>query len=297
MGFVGVLLLFGTVFGGFFLSGGASSVGVFLHPGEYVTIVGASVAALVIATPPKYLSQIIKGMIGSLSMKDMGKADYLEALQLMFELFSAQKKDGLQAIEGHIENPETSTIFTKYPKILNNHHAADFISDSMRTFISGGPSPYDMDDLLTADIEVMHAEEHKIPAQIQTTADGFPAIGIVAAVLGVIITMGSIAAGPEVVGEKVAAALVGTFVGIFMGYGIVAPMATRINHHLEAEGVFFAVLKAGILANCRGLPPQISIEFARRCISISERPSFQEVEEACKNAGSGAAAGGEKQAA
>ncbi len=295
MGFVGLLILFGTVAAGFLMGGGGNSIGVFLHPGEYVTIIGASIAALVIATPTKYISQIIKGMIGSLSMKDMGKADYMEALQLMFELFSAQKKDGLQAIEGHIENPESSSIFQKYPKILKNHHASDFISDSMRTFISGGPSPYDMDDLLTADLEAMHAEEHKIPAQIQTTADGFPAIGIVAAVLGVIITMGSIAAGPEVVGGKVAAALVGTFLGIFVGYGIVSPMATRINHHLEAEGVLFNVLKAGILANCRGLPPQISIEFARRTIMNSERPTFQEVEEACKNAGS--AGGGAQQAA
>lgn len=294
MGFVGLLLLFGSVFGGFFMAGGASSIGVFLHPGEYVVIIGASIAALVIGTPAKYLALVFKGMIGSLSIKDMGKADYMEALQLMFELFSAQKKDGLQAIEGHIENPETSPIFTKYPKILNNHHASDFISDSMRTFISGGPSPYDMDDLLTADLEVMHNEEHKIPAQIQTMADGFPAIGIVAAVLGVIITMGAIAAGPEVVGGKVAAALVGTFLGIFVGYGIVGPMAKRIEFHQEAEGVFFNVLKAGILANCRGLPPQISIEFARRAIMVSERPSFKEVEEACKNASSG---GGAQQAA
>lgn len=295
MGFLGLILLFGTVFGGFFMSGGANSVGVFFHPGEYVTIVGASIAALIIATPTKYIGAIIKTGIAALSMKDMGKAEYLEALQLMFELFTAQKKDGLQAIEGHIENPEGSAIFQKYPKILNNHHACEFISDSMRTFISGGPSPYDMDDLLTADIEVMHAEEHKIPTQIQTTADGFPAIGIVAAVLGVIITMGSISAGPEVVGEKVAAALVGTFVGIFMGYGVVAPISTRINHHYDAEGVFFAVLKAGILANCRGLPPQISIEFARRCIVPTERPTFQEVEEACKNAAS--AGGAAKEAA
>lgn len=287
MGFVGLLVLFGTVFGGFFMAGGASSIGVFLHPGEYVVIIGASLAALIIATPTKYIGQIIKGMLATLTMKDMAKSDYLEGLQIMFELFTAQKKDGLQAIEGHIENPETSSIFQKYPKILANHHVLDFLTDSMRTFISGGPSPYDMDDLLTADIDVMHAEEHKIPAQIQTTADGFPAIGIVAAVLGVIITMGSISAGPEVVGGKVAAALVGTFLGIFVGYGIVGPMATRLNHHLEAEGVYFTMLKAGILANCRGLPPQISTEFARRAITVSERPSFKEMEDACKNAASG----------
>ena len=293
MGFVGLIILFATTFGGFVMGGGAKFFGVFLHPGEYVTIMGASLAALVIATPPKYLKSIIGYGLKSLSIKDKGKVEFLEGLQLLFELFQAQKKDGIQAIEGHIENPGQSKIFTRYPGIMKNHHALDFIADSMRTFISGGPSPYDMDDLLTLDIEVMHMEEHKIPSQIQNTADGFPAIGIVAAVLGVIITMGSISAGPEVVGGKVAAALVGTFLGIFVGYGIVGPMAKRLEHHFEADGVFFNMLKAGILANCRGLPPSISVEFARRAIYNTERPSFVELEESLKNL----AAAGVKKAA
>lgn len=293
MGFVGLLMLFGTVFGGFFMSGGASSMGVFLHPGEYVTIIGASISGLVISTPPKYLKQIFGYGFKALSMKDPGKEEMLEGLQLMYELFQAQKKEGVQAIEGHIENPEQSKIFSKYPGIIKNHHALEFIADSMRTFISGGPTPYDMDDLLTADMEAVHTEEHKIPGAIQTTADGFPAVGIVAAVLGVIITMNSIAAGPEVVGEKVAAALVGTFLGIFVGYGIVGPIAKRIEHHFEAEGRFFTMLKNGILANCRGLPPQVSVEFARRSIFSSDRPSFKELEEILKNA----AAAGIKKAA
>ena len=293
MGFIGILLLFGTTFGGFFMSGGASAMGVFFHPGEYVTIMGASLAAVVISTPPKYLKQLFSYGLKSLSMKDMGKSEYLEGLQLLYEIFQAQKKEGVQAIEGHIENPEGSKIFSKYPGLLKNHHAIHFIADSMRTFISGGPSPYDMDDLLSADIEIAHTEEHKIPSQIQGTADAFPAIGIVAAVLGVIITMSSIAAGPEVVGEKVAAALVGTFLGIFVGYGMVGPIAKRLEFHFEAEGVFYNMLKAGILANCRGLPPQVSIEFARRAIYNSERPSFKELEEVLKNL----AAAGVKKAA
>ncbi len=293
MGFVGLLLLFGTVFGGFFMGGGAGSIGVFFHPGEYVIIIGASFAALVISTPGKYLKSIIQYGIKSLSMKDPGKPECIEGLQLMYELFQAQKKEGVQAIESHIENPEQSKIFSKYPGILKNHHAIEFIADSLRTFISGGPSPYDMDDLLTGDIDSMHAEEHKIPGAIQTMADGFPAIGIVAAVLGVIVTMSSIAAGPEVVGAKVAAALVGTFLGIFVGYGMVGPMAKRIEHHFDAEGRFFNMLKMGILANCRGLPPQVSLEFARRTIFPSDRPTFKEMEELLKNV----AAAGVKQAA
>lgn len=295
MGFLGLILLFGTVFTGFMMGAhwNFGFFGVFLHPGEYVTIIGAALAAIVISTPMKYIKGIFSLGIKSLSIKDMSKAEYMEGLQLMYELFQAQKKDGVQAVEGHIEDPHNSAIFSKYPGILNNHHAVEFIADSMRTFISGGPSPYDMDDLLTADLEVMHEEEHIVPAQIQTTADAFPAIGIVAAVLGIIITMGSIAEGPEVVGGKVAAALVGTFLGIFIGYGVVSPIAKRLEFHFAAEGVFFNMLKAGILANCRGLPPQVSIEFARRTVSPSERPSFKELEEALKNA----AAGGVKAAA
>jgi len=293
MGIVGLLLLFGAVFGGFFMSGGASSIGAFLHPGEYVTIIGASIAAVVIATPMKYIKEIVKFGLKSYTMKDHGKSDFMEGLQLLYELFQAQKKEGVQAIEGHIENPEQSKIFQKYPHMLKDHHAIHFICDSLRTFISGGPTPYDMDDLLTFDVEAMHEEEHKIPAAIQNVADAFPAIGIVAAVAGVIITMGSIAAGPEIVGQKVAAALVGTFLGIFVGYGIVGPMAKRVEYHQAAEGRFYAMLKAGLLANCRGLPPQVSIEFARRSLYISDRPSFKEMEEILKNQ----AAAGVKKAA
>lgn len=255
----------------------------FLHPNEYVVIIGAAISAVVISTPPKYLKQMISYGIKALTIKDAGKAEYLQGLQLLYELFQAQKKEGIQVIEGHIESPEGSKIFMKYPDILKNHHILHFITDSMRTFISGGPSPYDMDDLLTLDIEVAHTEEHKIPGQIQNSADAFPALGIVAAVLGIIITMGSIAAGPEVVGEKVAAALVGTFLGIFCGYGFISPIAKRLEHHFEADGVMFSMLKMGILANCRGLPPQVSIEFARRAIYPTERPSFKELEEVLKN--------------
>jgi chemotaxis protein MotA len=293
MGFVGLLFLFVAVGAGFFMSGGASSIGAFLHPGEYVTIIGAALAALVIGTPTKYLKEIFKQGIKALSIKDHGKADFMEGLQLLYELFQAQKKEGVQAIEGHIENPEQSKIFQKYPHMLKDHHAIHFICDSLRTFISGGPTPYDMDDLLTFDLEAMHEEEHKIPAAIQNTADAFPAIGIVAAVLGVIITMGSIAAGPEVVGQKVAAALVGTFLGIFVGYGIVSPLSKRLEYHQAAEGRFYSMLKAGLLANCRGLPPQVSIEFARRSLFITDRPSFKEMEEILKNQ----AAAGVKKAA
>jgi chemotaxis protein MotA len=267
--------------------------GVFLHPGEYVVIIGAAIAAQIIALPPKLLKSAVAYMIKSLSMKDVAKGDYIEGLLLMYELFQAQKKEGVQAIEGHIENPEQSKIMSKYPNILKNHHVLDFVCDSMRTFISGGPSPYDMDDLLTADIEVSHQEEHKIPEAIQNSADAFPAIGIVAAVLGVIVTMGSIAAGPEVVGGKVAAALVGTFLGIFVGYGFVSPMAKRIGHHHDAEGAFFNMFKLGIIANCKGLPPQVSLEFARRSIPPTERPTFKEMEEQFKNI----AAAGVKKAA
>jgi chemotaxis protein MotA len=282
MGFIGLIILFGCVFGGYVMSGG--TFGVFMHPNEYIIIFGASLGATIISTPVKYLKDVFVYALKSLSIHDPAKKEFIEVLSLMNELFQAQKKEGIQAIEGHIENPEQSKIFSKYPSILKNHHVLHFLTDSMRTFISGGPSPYDMDDLLVADLDAAHKEEHKIPSTIQTAADGFPAIGIVAAVCGIIVTMNSIAAGPEVVGAKVAAALVGTFLGIFVGYGFVSPMAKRLEHHFEAEGQFFTCVKNGILANCRGLPPQISVEFARRSIPPSERPSFHDLEELMKNA-------------
>ncbi|NCN26293.1 flagellar motor stator protein MotA [bacterium] len=290
MGAIGLILLFVFVFGGFVLGGGGNAFGVFAHPGEYVVIIGAALAALIISTPMKYIGGVFKYAIKALTIKDIGKAAYLEGLKLMYELFQAQKKEGVQAIETHIEDPGNSKIFTNYPGVLGNHHLIEFVCDSMRTFISGGPSPYDMDDLLTADLEVMHEEEHHIPATIQSMADALPAIGIVAAVLGVIVTMMSISAGPEVVGGKVAAALVGTFLGIFLGYGIVGPIATRLNHYFESEGNYFKMFKSGILSNCRGLPPQVSVEFARRAIPISERPSFKELEEELKDVGNKKAA-------
>ena len=285
-------MLFGCVFVGFMMATywNFAFLGVFAHPGEYIIIIGAALAAMITATPTKYIKSIFTMGIKALSIKDVGKPEYTEGLSLMYELFQAQKKDGVQAVEGHIEEPENSAIFQKYPGILNNHHVTEFISDSMRTFISGGPSPYDMDDLLTADLDVAHQEEHYIPSQIQNSADAFPAIGIVAAVLGVIVTMGSIAEGPEVVGAKVAAALVGTFLGIFVGYGIVGPIAKRLEYHYEAEGVYMNMFKAGILANCRGLPPQVSIEFARRSIVPTERPTFKELEESLKEAAASKAA-------
>ncbi len=291
MGFVGLLMLFGCVFGGYVMGGG--TFGVFMHPNEYIIIIGAGIAAMIISVPTKHLKTIFVYGLKSFSIKDPGKGEMVEALSLLYELFQAQKKEGIQAIETHIENPEQSKIFTKYPHILSNHHALEFIADSMRTFISGGPTPYDMDDLLTGDMEAMHEEEHVIPSSIQNLADSFPAIGIVAAVCGIIVTMNSIAAGPEVVGAKVAGALVGTFLGIFVGYGFVGPVAKRLEHHYAAEGRFFTVLKVAILANCRGLPPQVSVEFGRRAISPSERPSFKEFEEMLKNA---AAAGAKKAA-
>lgn len=177
MGFVGLILLFGCTFVGFMMATywNTAFLGVFLHPGEYVIILGCALAAMIIATPMKYIKTIFAMGLKSLSIKDVGKTECVEGLSLMYELFQAQKKDGVQAVEGHIEDPENSAIFQRYPAILNNHHLVEFVCDSLRTFVSGGPSPYDMDDLLTADLDIMHAEEHHIPSQIQNSADAFPA--------------------------------------------------------------------------------------------------------------------------
>ena len=218
-----------------------------------------------------------------------GKEQYIDLLKMMYQLFNVARKEGLLGLEKHIENPETSDIISKFPSFLSNHHAVHFFCDTLKVILTGAVGPHDLSEMMELDLETAHHEEMKPSEALQTIADGMPAIGIVAAVLGVIITMGSIAAGPEVVGEKVAAALVGTFLGIFVGYGMVGPVAKRLEHHFEAEGRFFAMLKAGILANCRGLPPQVSVEFARRTLFPSDRPSFKELEEVLKNAAANAA--------
>jgi chemotaxis protein MotA len=203
-------------------------------------------------------------------------------LQLLFQIFQLFRKDGPQAVEKHIENPEKSEIFSAYPSFLHNHHAVHFMCDTMKITLSADLSPYDVDDLLDFDLKAIHSEEHHAQHAVQTVSDGFPGLGIVAAVLGIVKTMDHLTEGVEVIGALVAGALVGTMLGVFCAYGLIGPTATKMGADIEAEGRYLNCIKAAMVALQRGAPPLVCVEYARRCIQPEERPSFEEMDKATK---------------
>ncbi len=282
MGFVGILIVFACVFGTFAAQGG--NMGVILHAavGEMIIIGGAAFGAYVIANPMKIVKMGIKLGMKSLTTKGPQKADYTELLQMMFQLFQIFRKEGPQGVEKHIEEPEKSEIFKAYPGFMKNHHAVDFLCDTMKVTLSAELSPYDVDDLLDADLKGIHAEEHLAQHAVAAVAGGFPGLGIVAAVLGIVKTMGKLTEGTEVIGASVAHALVGTMLGVFCAYGLIEPVATKMSADIEAEGRYLQCIKAALVALQRGAPPIVCVEYARRSIMPEERPTFAEVDKATK---------------
>jgi chemotaxis protein MotA len=289
MGFFGILVVFGMVFGGYMIHGG--HFGVFIHaaPTEMMIICGAALGGYIIANPMKIIKMGIKQALHGMTAKGPQKKDYIELCQLMFQIFQILRKEGPQAVEKHIETPDKSEIFSAYPSFLKNHHAVHFMCDTMKITLSADLSPYDVDDLLDGDMKAIHSEEHMAQHAVQTVADGIPGLGIVAAVLGIVITMGHLSEGTEVIGESVAGALVGTMLGVFLAYGLVGPTAAKMAADIEAEGRYLAVIKAGMVALQRGAPPIVCIEYARRSIQPEERPSFDEMDKATKEAKKAAA--------
>ncbi|UOF01006.1 flagellar motor stator protein MotA [Bdellovibrio reynosensis] len=282
MGFVGIIVVFVMVFGGFIIAGGHMSVILKAAPIEMMIIAGAALGAYIIANPMKIIKAGFKLSIKAMTAKGPGKQEYIELLQMMFQLFQAFRKEGPQGIEKHIEEPEKSDIFKAYPSFMHNHHAVDFLCDTMKITLSAEMSPYDVDDLLDADIKAIHAEEHMASHAVQTVADGFPGLGIVAAVLGIVKTMAHLTEGVEVIGGLVAGALVGTMLGVFCAYGLIAPTASKMNADIEAEGRYLQCIKAAMIALQRGAPPIVCVEYARRSIMPEERPTFSEVDKATK---------------
>ena len=282
MGFVGIIVVFAMVFGGFVIAGGHLSVILKAAPLELMIIGGAALGAYIIANPMKIIKSGIKYSIKAMTAKGPQKQDYVELLQMLFQLFQAFRKEGPQGIEKHIEEPEKSDIFKAYPSFMHNHHAVHFLCDTMKITLSAEISPYDVDDLLDADIKAIHSEEHMASHAVQTVADGFPGLGIVAAVLGIVKTMAHLTEGVEKIGGLVASALVGTMLGVFCAYGLIAPTASKMNADFEAEGRYLACIKAAMVALQRGAPPIVCVEYARRSIQPEERPSFEEVDKATK---------------
>lgn len=282
MGFVGVIVVFVMVFGGFILAGGHMSVILKSAPLELMIIGGAALGAYIIANPVKIIKAGFKLGFKAMTAKGPQKKDYVELLQMLFQLFQAFRKEGPQGIEKHIEEPDKSDIFKAYPSFMHNHHAVHFLCDTMKITLSAEMSPYDVDDLLDADIKAIHSEEHLAAHAVQTMGDGFPGLGIVAAVLGIVKTMGHLTEGVEKIGSLVAGALVGTMLGVFGAYGLIGPTATKMGADIEAEGRYLSCIKAAMVALQRGAPPIVCVEFARRSITPEERPSFEEIDKATK---------------
>lgn len=282
MGFVGIIVVFVAVFGGYVIHGGNMGPVIHAAPFELIMIFGAAIGAMIIGTPASSIGVAFKMIGHSLTAKGPQKQDYIELLQMLFQLFQKFRKDGPQAVEAHIENPEKSDIFSAYPKFLKNHHAVHFLCDTMKITLSADLSQYDVDDLLDGDIKAAHAEEHIAQHAVQAIADGLPGLGIVAAVLGIVKTMGYLTAGVEKIGELVGGALVGTMLGVFLAYGFFGPFATKIAADIDSEGRYLMVIKAAMVALQRGAPPLVCVEFARRTITPHDRPSFEEMDKATK---------------
>ena len=276
---VGALVVLGSVAAGYLMEGG--SLLALLQPAELVIIGGAALGALIISTPLPLLKRIL-GSVGGFFQSGPSKRDYLEMLGMMYQTFRLTQQSGVMALEAHCDDPQSSSIFSRFPKFLANHHALDFFTDSVRVIIMGGVGPFDLEAMMDLDLEVHHHVALKPAQAIAKVGDALPGMGIVAAVLGVVITMGAIDGPPSEIGHKVGAALVGTFLGILMCYGFVGPMATSLEHKVDFEGQYLATIKCGILALSKGLAPAIAVEFARRSIPAELRPTFAETEAYCR---------------
>src|SRR5579883_3279793 len=279
---IGIVVVIGAILGGYLMEHG--NLKVLIQPAELIIIGGAAIGTLLIANPLPVIIKIIKAMLGVLSSGKYSKDRYLNTLKMLNDLFKKGRKGGISALEGDIEEPENSELFKNYPEVLKDHHVLHFICDTIRTGMSGSVSHYDLDSMIELDLEVHHREV-SIPVNALTTvADALPGLGIVAAVLGVVITMGSLGGPPEEIGKKVAAALVGTFLGILLCYGFLSPLAASITKQNDAESEYYHCLRTGLIAYFRGAAPILAVEFSRRSIPADVRPSFKEMEESFKGA-------------
>jgi len=285
---IGILVVVGAVIGGYLMEHG--QLGVLMQPAELVIIGGAALGTLLVANPLPILMKIIHGLIGVLKGSPYTKAYYLETLKMLSDLFMLARKNGMVKLEEDVESPEKSAVFTKYPKFLGHHHAVHFVCDTLRMAISGGVQPFDLDQMMEMDMEILHHEATVPVSALTTVADALPGLGIVAAVLGVVITMGALGGPPEAIGHKVAAALVGTFLGILLCYGFLGPLASNLTKMNDAENEYLQCLRQGVIAFVKGAAPSLAVEFARRSIPGELRPSFKDTEAACKGGGAAAAA-------
>lgn len=277
---VGAIVVLGAVLAGFTWAGG--HVGALIHPSEIVTIGGAALGALIVMSPKKVLVDLVKGVIQAIKGSPYNKKTYRDLFKMLYDLLRTARRDGLLALEEHVSNPHESEIFNRYPTIAKNHHVTDFLCGALSPMIEGSVTNDQLASLLNAEMHVIEEEHHAPLNVLQKTADALPGFGIVAAVLGIVITMGVIDGPVEEIGHKVGAALVGTFLGILLSYGFFAPLASRMEFLGAAEMTFFRTISTAILTFAGDSPPKVALEQARRGIGSDCRLSRQELDEVFK---------------
>lgn len=278
---IGAVVVIVSVIGGYTAMGG--HLAVLIQPFEAVIIIGSAIGAFVIGNPPFVLKRTAKAILRLMKGSPYKKESYIELLSLLYLIFKLAKTKGMLALESHVENPAESSLFQQFPKFASDHHALVFLCDYLRMLTLGTDNPHQIEALIDEELETHHQEQLQVSNAMQSMADGMPALGIVAAVLGVIKTMGSITEPPEVLGHLIGGALVGTFLGVFLSYGFLAPLAVACKAVDDAEAKYLQCIKAGILAHMQGNPPAVSVEFARKALLENVRPTFYEVEEAVQS--------------
>lgn len=290
---IGTVIVLLCVVVPFVMEGG--SILLLWHPSEVVTIVGAALGAFVISNPLKVVKGSFGAAVGLVKGPKYKREDYVDLLKLIYDILVKIRKSGMLAIEGDVEHPEKSKLFTDYPRILADHHMVEFITDCLRLIVGGNLDPHELESLLDYELETHHQEAGEAGHAVQRVADALPGFGIVAAVLGIVNTMASIdGASSAQIGEKVGAALVGTFLGILVAYGFVGPIAAAIEHRVHEESKAFDVVKMALVASVRGYAPPVAVEFARKLLWSDVRPSFADLENHLKGKKKSA---GEKEAA
>ena len=278
---IGAVIVFASVIGGYMAPGG--HLDVLWQPFEFVIIFGASIGGFLIANAKPVLAGTGMALGTLFKGPKYNRAAYMELLGVLFALFKLAKTKGDLALESHVENPDESPLFQEFPTFVKDHHALEFVCDYLRLLTLGTKNAHEVEAIMEQELEIHHNELDAISGSIHTMADGLPALGIVAAVLGIIHTMGSITEPPEVLGQLIGAALVGTFAGILMSYGLVGPVANSVEQTFGADSSYLGCIKTGIIAHMQGYAPQVSIEFARKTLNSNVRPTFSEVEEMVQN--------------
>jgi chemotaxis protein MotA len=275
---IGWVVALACVFGVFVAHGG--NIGVVLHalPFELITIMGAAVGAFIANNQPKVLKASAAGLAACFKGSKYTKTRYMELMALMYDVLQKARKEGLMSIENDVESPHDSPIFQKYPAIGNDHHAVEFMTDYLRMMVSGNLNAHEIESLMDSEIETHHAENHAPVAALQRLAGGLPAFGIVAAVLGVVNTMGSVGQPPQVLGAMIGSALVGTFLGILLSYAFFEPLAGLLEQKIDESSKELQCIKTTLLASMQGYAPQVAVEFGRKVLYSTERPTFSELE-------------------